>query len=102
MVKPLLTFFYHNSGQDNNGNDGPMPNEPGWLVCVGRTAEEAVKQLPPKAQRKIAREMKRAIHEDPSTDLVKWVALTCTWGWNFSFLNEANWRAVLELNEDAV
>lgn len=97
--KTLRSFFYHNSGQDTNGNGGPMPNEPGWLVVVGYTAEEAILHLPAKAQKKIAKEMKAAKEEDPSMDLLEWAGQTCTWGWKFSFMDQVNWDAFIENND---
>jgi hypothetical protein len=97
--KTLRTFFYHNVGQDTNGNFGPMPTEPGWHVVVGYTAEEAAKHLPAKAQKKIAKEMIAAKKYNEDMGLLEWAGLTCTWGWKFSFMDQVNWDAFVENND---
>jgi hypothetical protein len=98
-TKKLRTFFYHDIGQDTNGNFGPSARDTGWLAVVGFTMEEAVTLLPKKAQRKIAKEMKRAKDEDFEDGLEEWCAQTCTWGWDFSIMDQDNWDAFLENEE---
>jgi hypothetical protein len=94
----LKTFFYHPKGMDTNGNFGPMPDEPGWLVVVGKTAEEAVKHLPAAAQKKLMKEVNafRKEQHDPTMDILEACGQTCTWGWGCSFMDQDNWDAFLE------
>lgn len=102
--KELRTFFYHDEGQDVNGNFGPSVTGPGWRAVVGFTMDEAIKQLPPKAQKKISKELKLAEAEGLGDDLEEWAAQTCTWGWNFSIMDYVNWENELsnEIEPDPV
>lgn len=94
----LKTFFFHPKGQDVNGNFGPMPNEPGWLAVVGKTAEEAAEHLPASAKKRLMKEVDALRKEegDPSIDIMEACAQTCTWGWGCSFMDQENWDAFLD------
>ncbi len=100
--KKLQTFFYHPEGQDNNGNFGPSPTDPGWIAVVGRTAEEAAEHLPAPAKKKLMKEVNafRKEQGEPTIDILEACAQTCTWGWKCSFMDQVNWDNFLENEED--
>lgn len=87
------TWYYHPLGLDVNGDEGPTPLDPGWVAVSGKTAEEALKQLPLKDQKKVMKGWKA---DDPKASLEDAAAESCTWGWPCSWVNEESWVTELE------
>ncbi len=105
----LQTFYYHDTGSDSNGNNGPEPTDPGWIAVTGKDDNEALTRLPARAQKKIKRFMEELQKEHGNsrggydyTKLGDCMAATCGWGCNFSFLNDADWEALCDEYADEV
>ena len=50
----MLTFYYHPTSSDYNGNYGPDFSTPGWVKVFAKDRAGAVIQLSPSAQTHIA------------------------------------------------
>lgn len=91
------TFYYHNDGADNNGNNGPSPVDLGWIVAIGKDGDEAVAHLPKRARDKVRAYMQK----NGYTTIQDCMEETCGWNVGFSFLHQEDWdQACLNYAEE--
>jgi hypothetical protein len=84
-------FYYHPQGWDNNGNNRPLCDDPGWVIIQGNAYEDAILQLPREAQAKINKWHKEMFEDDDLT-LSQALAGDCLWGAGFILANESDWE----------
>lgn len=88
--KKVRQFYYHDDSVDNNGNNGPDPLGPGWLVVLGKDMDDAAKKLPKAAQDVIFRQMQTSGAEQQTIE--EFMEDTCGWGVGFTLMGEEDWN----------
>jgi len=95
VKSPGKNFYYHDEGQDDNGNDGPDPKDPGWIIVRARNFEDAVTKLPRSAQEKIRRAIQENLEDGGDAETIDdFLGETSGWGIPFTLIDQSDWDEI--------
>lgn len=117
MERRYYTFYWHEAGQDCNGNYGPPITEPGWSVVSALARHDGdydsgIKACPKWFQERVQKIVQEHLRENGGCSqgcdladnacmapLQHYIADTCGWGSGFSFYGEDDWKNEQENTE---